>query len=210
MDSFGNLTIYQHREATADVQNRFYLPVSYTDPYGAKTKVKYDNVYHYYTEETEDALGNKTIVELFNFRTLSAQRMKDQNNNLSEAITDELGLVKGIAVYGKGNEADDLIGLNEFSSLSENTLVNNFFQAQDSNRLIANGKNLLRHATTRFVYDFDSYENNGKPVAVASIVREEHFQKNNDSPIQISFEYSNGLGQVVMKRRRPNRGRQSK
>ncbi|WP_053082745.1 SpvB/TcaC N-terminal domain-containing protein [Bacillus cereus] len=187
-------------EATADVQNRFYLPVSYTDPYGAKTKVKYDNVYHYYIEETEDALGNKTIVELFNFRTLSAQRMKDPNNNLSEAITDELGLLKGIAVYGKGNEADDLIGLNEFSSLSENTLVNNFFQAQNSNRLIANGKNLLQHATTRFVYDFDAYQNNGKPVAVASIVREEHFQKNNDSPIQISFEYSNGLGQVVMKK----------
>ena len=62
------------------------------------------------------------------------------------------------------------------------------------------GKNLLQHATARFVYDFDVYQNSGKPAVVASIVREEHFQKNNDSPVQISFEYSNGLGQVVMKK----------
>ncbi|PRT40157.1 SpvB/TcaC N-terminal domain-containing protein [Bacillus wiedmannii] len=187
-------------EPVADVQNRFYLPVSFTDPYGAKTKVKHDSNYQLFIEETEDALGNKTIVELFNFRTLSPQRMKDPNNNISEVIKDELGLVKAMAVFGKENEADDLIGLNEFSSLVENTLVNDFFYASVSNILVTLGGNLLQHATTRFVYDFDAYKNSGKPVAVASIVREEHFKKNNNSPVQISFEYSNGLGQVVMKK----------
>ena len=70
-------------------------------------------------EETEDALGNKSTVDLFNFRTLTPQRMKDPNHNLSEVITDELGLVKAMALFGKGNEADDLIGLNEFSSQEE-------------------------------------------------------------------------------------------
>ena len=35
---------------------------------------------------------------------------------------------------------------------------------------------------------------------VASIVREEHFAKNNNSPIQLSFEYSDGLGNVAMKK----------
>src|SRR5205807_2594050 len=44
------------------------------------------------------------------------------------------------------------------------------------------------------------YQNSSKPAVVASIVREEHFQKNNNSPIQLSFEYSNGLGQVMMKK----------
>ncbi|BBB92590.1 MAG TPA: SpvB/TcaC N-terminal domain-containing protein [Methylomusa anaerophila] len=187
-------------EAVADAQNRFYLPVSYTDPYGARTKVKYDGNYRLFIEETEDALGNKTTVELYNFRTLSPQRMKDPNNNISEAVKDELGLVKAMAVFGKGNEADDLIGLNEFSSLSENTLVNDFFQAPVADLLVIHGKDLLQHATARFVYDFDVYKNSGKPVAVASIVREEHFKKSNDSPVQISFEYSNGLGRVVMKK----------
>ncbi|QYR21090.1 hypothetical protein KZ483_25790 [Paenibacillus sp. sptzw28] len=187
-------------EAAADARSRFYLPISYTDPYGAKTKVKCDSSYHLFIEETEDALGNKTKVELFNFRTLSPQRMKDPNNNISEAITDELGLVKAVAVFGKGNEADDLIGLNEFSSLSENMLIHEFFHAPASNLLITHGKNLLQHATARFVYDLEAYRNSGKPVAAASIVREEHFRKNNDSPVQISIEYSSGLGQVVMKK----------
>jgi len=72
-------------EAVAGAQNRFYLPVSYTDPYGAKTKVKYDD-YHLFIEETEDALSNKTRVELYNLRTLSPQRIIDPNNNISEVI----------------------------------------------------------------------------------------------------------------------------
>ncbi|MEK5203283.1 SpvB/TcaC N-terminal domain-containing protein [Bacillus sp. FSL R10-2789] len=196
----GTIQFVEVGEAVADAQNRFYLPVLYSDPYGAKTKVKYDNNYHLFMEETEDALGNKTKVELFNFRTLSPQRMKDQNNNISEVIKDELGLVKAMALFGKGNEADDLIGLNEFSSLVENTLVNDFFRASASDILVTHGKDLLQHATSRFVYDFDAYKNSGKPVAVASIVREEHFKKNNDSSVQISFEYSNGFGHVVMKK----------
>ncbi|MEI5926533.1 SpvB/TcaC N-terminal domain-containing protein [Bacillus albus] len=187
-------------EAIADARNRFYLPVSYTDPYGAKTKVKYDLNYHLYMKEIQDALGNKTRVEVFNFRALSAQRMKDLNNNISEVKTDELGLVKAIAVFGKGDEADDLIGLDEFSSPSENSLVNEFFQAPSSDVLVVHGKSLLQHATARFIYDFDAYKNSGKPVVVASIVRDEHYKKNNNSPVQISFEYSNGHGQVVMKK----------
>ena len=88
--------------------------------------------------------------------------MKDPNNNISEAIADELGLVKVMAVFGKGNEADDLIGLNEFSSSDEDTLVNNFFHAPASGVLVTHGKNLLQHATARFVYDFDVYQKSGK------------------------------------------------
>ncbi|MEB3103554.1 SpvB/TcaC N-terminal domain-containing protein [Ferviditalea candida] len=196
----GTIQFVDVGEALADARERFYLPISYTDPYGAKTKVKYDGSYRLFIEETEDALGNKTKVELFNFRTLSPQRMKDPNHNISEAIKDELDLVKAMALFGKGNEADDLIGLNEFSSPTENTLVSDFFHTPASDILVDHAKNLLQHATARFVYDFDAYRNSGKPAVVASIAREAHFQKNNASPIQISFEYSNGLGHVVMKK----------
>ena len=198
----GTIQFIEGAETVADAEDRFYMPISYTDPYGAKTKVKYLSDYFLFIEETEDALQNKTKVLSFNMRTLSPQRMQDANDNISEAIIDELGLVKATAIFGKVAEADDLTGISEATFPTENTLVNNFFNAPASDQLVALGKNLLQHATTRFVYDLDVYKNSGgtKPVVAASIVREEHFQENNNSPVQISFEYSNGLGQVVMKK----------
>ncbi|HET7818179.1 MAG TPA: SpvB/TcaC N-terminal domain-containing protein, partial [Bacteroidia bacterium] len=187
-------------EIASDAQNRFYVPISYTDPFGAKTKVKYFSNYFLFIEETEDALGNKSKVDTFNFRTLAPQRLRDVNNNLSETISDELGFVKATAVMGKGNEADDLTGITEHTTVAEQNAINIYFAATLSTDLTNHAKNLLQHATTRFVYDFDVYQNTGKPAVAASIVREEHFQKNNNSPVQLSFEYSNGLGSVVMKK----------
>uniref|UniRef100_UPI000B36303F SpvB/TcaC N-terminal domain-containing protein n=1 Tax=Crenothrix polyspora TaxID=360316 RepID=UPI000B36303F len=203
----GTTQYVESAENGLNAQNRFYVPISYTDPYGAKTKVKYYGNYFLFIEETEDALGNKQQVELFNFRTLAPKRMKDANGNLSEVMVDELGLVKALAVMGKGNEADDLLGLNEFASVAEHTLVNDFFHAPVSDVLVTHGKDLLQHATARFVYDFDAYKTSGKPAVVASILREEHYQKNNNSPVQISLEYSNGLGQVVMKKAQAEPGK---
>jgi len=198
----GTIQFIEDAETVADAENRFYVPISYTDPYGAKTKVKYFSDYFLFIEETEDALQNKTKVLSFNMRTLSPRRMQDVNDNISEAIADELGLVKATALFGKGAEADDLTGLDEFTSAAENTLISSFFNAPASDQLVTFGKDLLQHATSRFVYDLDVYEKSGgtKPAVAGSIVREQHFQNNNDSPVQVSFEYSNGLGQVVMKK----------
>lgn len=196
----GTTQYIEGAENVVDAQNRFYVPIAYIDPYGAKTSVKYYSDYFLFIEETEDALGNQQKVDQFNFRTLTPRRMQDANNNLSEVMTDELGFVKALALLGKGNEADDLNGLNDFLVDAENDLMADFFQATTSVMLITHGKSLLQHATARFVYDLNAYQRSGKPAVVASILREEHFQKNNDSPIQLSFEYSNGLGQVVMKK----------
>jgi hypothetical protein len=196
----GTRQFIEDTETFVDAQNRFYTPISYTDPYGAKTKVKHYGNYFFFIEEIEDASGNKKSVDLFNFRTLSPKRMKDANANLSETLVDELGLVKAVAVFGKGNEADDLTGLNEFTTAAEKTQITGFFNAPDSVQLTSLGKDLLQHAKARFVYDFDVYLNSGKPAVVASIIREEHFQKNNNSPVRLSFEYSNGLDQIVMKK----------
>lgn len=194
----GTAQLIEGAETILDAQNRFYAVISYIDPFGAKTEVKYYGDYFLFIEETKDALGNKSKVDVFNFRTLSPQRMKDINGNLSESIADELGMVKAMAVMGKGNEADDLSGLIEVTEASETNKINEFLNAPDSVQLISLGKELLQHATMRFIYDLDVYKNTGKPSVTASVSREEHFEKNNDSPVQISFEYSNGLGQVVM------------
>jgi RHS repeat-associated protein len=187
-------------ESAADAQRRFYAPLAYIDPYQAKTKVKYYGNYFLFIKETEDALGNKSGVETFNFRTLSPKRMRDANGNFSESVSDELGMVKAMAVLGKGSEADELTGFTEVSNEAELNLIHQFFIAPHSVDLTTRGKNLLKRATACFVYDFESYQRSGKPAVVASILREEHYRINNHSPIQISFEYSNGIGEVVMKK----------
>ncbi len=196
----GTTQFLQSGETVTDAQNRFYLPVSYTDPFGSVTRVEYILPYLLSIKSTTDALGNTAQVDRFNYRTLSPQRMLDPNDNLTEVLSDELGLVKALAVFGKGVEADDLTGLTEHSDAAERTAVTDFFNAPDSATLTTRGKNLLGHATARFVYDFEAFMTTGKPVVVASIMREEHFQKNANAPVQLSFEYSNGLGAVAMKK----------
>src|SRR5690606_38658083 len=70
-------------ESAADAANRFFVPIGYQDPYGAVTKVRYDTDYFLHITETEDALGNKSSVQVFNYRTLTPQQMRDGNGNLS-------------------------------------------------------------------------------------------------------------------------------
>lgn len=213
----GTAQFLQAEEAITAAQNRFYLPISYTEPFGAVTKVKYYGNYHLFIQETEDALGNTSKVELFDFRTLAPRRLRDINHNLSEAISDELGLVKALAVLGKGTEADELTGLTEITEAAENNLIRDFFNAPlttngttDSVVLTNLGKQLLQRATARFVYDFEVYQTTGKPNVVASIVREEHFAKNANSPVQLSFEYSNGTGEVAMVKAQAEPGKAKK
>ena len=181
-------------------KNRFYLPISYTDPFEAKTKVKYYGNYFLFIEEIENNLGHKSKIESFNFRTLSPKKMKDVNGNFSEVISDELGLIKAMAVMGKGDEADDLTGISEITETAEKDLINSFFQASNSVQLTTIGKDLLKHASARFFYDFENYTTSGQPTVVVSVVREQHFKNNANSPIQIGFEYSNGIGEVIMKK----------
>jgi RHS repeat-associated protein len=183
-----------------DAKNRFYSPISYTDPNGAITKVQYYGSYFLFVESTEDAFGNEVIVEKLNFRTLEPTRMKDINGNLSELISNELGFVKAIAVMGKGNEADELKGFAENTEAAELTAIDDYFNSSNSIELTTRAKNLLNRASIRFIYNLDAFIAEGKPVVVSSITREQHFQKLADSPVQIAFEYSNGMGDVIMKK----------
>lgn len=208
----GTMQYIEGVETVTDAQNRFYVPVSYTEPFGAKTKVKYYGSYFFMIEETEDVLANKDTVLAFNFRTLTPRRTKDANDNISEVLQDELGLVKAKAVFGKGNQADDLTGLQEHTDAAEATLINNFFNSPVTPQGVTNsvvlmntGLQLLQNATGRFVYDYDVYKNTGKPVVAASVLRETHSRNeqgnlNPQSKLKLSFEYSSGSGAPVMKK----------
>lgn len=198
----GTVQYLDNGETGTDARNHFYAPVSYTEPFGGKTLVRYISNYYLFIKETEDALQNTNTIVTFNFRTLSPQKVKDPNDNLTEVLKDELGLAKVSAVYGKGNEADDLTGHTEYTTPAEEAALTAFLTAATSDQLVVHGKALLQHATARFVYDVFRYKNTaGKsPAVTAGILREQHYAQNNDSPIQIGFEYSNGGGGVVMKK----------
>lgn len=196
-------------ETLQDIQNRFYAPLSYTDPFGSKTTVSYYQDYFLFLEATEDALHNRIQVEKFDFRTLAPTKMRDINDNLSEALTDELGLVKATALLGKdldGNGlaelelADNLNGLNDISEAEQDD-IQAFFETEDSVELEAIGRRLLQQAGSRIVYDFDAYRETGKPNVAATIVRETHhahLKEGEQSKIQFSFAYSDGLGNIAM------------
>ncbi|MGD2087635.1 MAG: SpvB/TcaC N-terminal domain-containing protein [Candidatus Aminicenantes bacterium] len=226
------------RSGTIEYDSTFYLPKSYTDPFGSKTIVEYDN-YYLMMKSSEDELHNKISVEQFNFRTLSPVKMRDINDNLSEVLIDELGLVKAVALLGKDLDgdgmveleiADNLSGLEE-STETEDTAILDFFKTEDSEDLKGIGKDLLQQATSRFVYDFDRYKviddqnknyiKDGNPelvkplppVVVASINRETHHAHLTDgeqTKLQLSFEYSDGLGNLTMSKVQAEPGKAKK
>jgi len=194
-------------ETLVDVNNRFFAPIAYTDPFESKTEVFYD-AYHLFIERAVDAIGNETRVLAFNFRTLSPVRMRDINDNISSVVVDELGLVKATATEGKdtnndqtGEEGDHLNGFTEQTEGTESERIGDFFLLAQTpgvcnyTQLQSVARSLLQSASARLVYKLDQ-----QPTVVASIVREQHTSVNPNSPLQISFEYTDGLGKVAMKK----------
>ncbi len=181
--------------------------------------IRDNNGYYLFIRETEDILNNKSQIDIFNYRTLSPSRMIDINANPSSVLVDELGLVKAVAAEGNGvytdatrtavdiiEMADNLEGLKEFEVTPGadatdviQLLSNATFNNTDTTQLRIEGNDLLQNASARFVYDFERYKSTGtQPNVVASIIREEHFEDNQNSAIQFSFEYSDGAGNVAM------------
>lgn len=219
--SSGQVHYLRLGENRMQAEQRFFSPLSYTDAFGSTTKVNYYSDYFLLIDAVEDELENRVKVERFNFRTLAPERMRDPNDNLSAVIFDELGLVKAAALEGKDLDADGVAELEtadnldgfEESTDEEHAAIQAFFTAEDSKVLGSVGKNLLKNATSRFIYDFDRYAQSNaareaepndcaktrlNPTVVASLVREQHFAVQPQIRIQIGFEYSDGLGKVAM------------
>ncbi len=221
----GTVQFLNDGEDLIDVQQRFFSPVAYVDPFGSETRVTYYSDYYLFVASTTDAVGNESHVDTFNFRILTPTQMRDINNNISAVLLDELGLVKAMAAMGKGTEADALTGLTEYTDTSERETIQTYFTISDGNRLHIIARQLLQNATVRFVYDFDRYQNSAAlleaqldssseiqecekitllPTVAGNIARERHHQdilsdpEVTESPLQLSFEYSEGMGNVAM------------
>ncbi len=205
----GTMNLIIAGEDESDARSRFYLPVSYTDPLGSISEVEYYQDYFLHVQKVEDALNNTMSVVSMNLRTLQPSKTKDQNDTISEVLIDELGMVKARAIYGKDLDndgvaelqlADELTGLTEATE-AEQAAIDTFFAEDDSNVLETQARTLLQHATQRFVYNLSAYSDEGKPIAICSISRETHhndLEVGEETKIQISFEYMDGSGGVIM------------
>ena len=174
-----------------DAAAAFYLPRQYLDPFGNATTVTYDPDYQLSAVQVEDAAGNRTRVEAFDFRLLMPLRVKDPNDNLTDASYDLLGFPVATALRGKGAEADDLAGLQPDLAPAQ---IAAFFADP-----VANGPALLAHASVRYVYDYSVL-----PVRSATVVRETHHQvalaAGVPSRLRYTFEYADGFGKLALRK----------
>ncbi|HEY3437350.1 MAG TPA: SpvB/TcaC N-terminal domain-containing protein [Actinotalea sp.] len=186
-------------ETPADATARFYVHVAHTDALGARTTIGYLDDDCLVTTRTVDAAQNATTVTEVDLRTMCPVRVVDPNGNAASVLCDELGLVKATALEGKApGDADALTGLTSASTAPDAAQVTAFLAATTSSQVTALGAGLLHAASSRVVYDIDRYRSTGgtQPPRVATIVRERHGDPT--SPVQVSFEYSNGAGAVEM------------
>lgn len=212
----GTIKFNRDGENFDSIKNRFFSPVAYVDQFDSESEVVYDPRFLFLLKskaiiDRTNNIFNETQVLRFNYRLLSPEIQKDTNDNISSIIADELGLSKASAIEGKallnalqGEEADNLNGFKEQTEDAEDTLIKSFFeksnviapQTCNYTELQDIARTLLGNATSRMVYDFSR-----KPLVIASIIREHHSKENpTNSPLQISFEYTDGLGKVAMKK----------
>ena len=191
-----------------DADKNFYLPERYTDPFDAVIELEYDDR-NLFIKSSTDTLKNKTSVEKLDYRLLAPLELKDINDNLTEVLYDIRGLPTVTALKGKGSEADNLTGIDETLLNPTIEQLDQFF-ISDNPFDEAQAKNWLGNATTRHVYHFGEQQTtdaNGiqwgaSPACACGIVREQHSSINQDSPIQVAFEYSDGSGTVLVTKNR--------
>ncbi|PTQ91464.1 RHS repeat-associated protein [Nitrosomonas nitrosa] len=197
---------------SADAAQHFYLPERYTDPFDNTTTLEYDRRDLFIASST-DALQNKTEVKRFDFRVLAPREMKDINANLSEVYFDALGLPTAMAVKGKGTEGDNFTGFNDtLANPSLNTLT--AFFAEEKPYDETQTHEWLGNTTVRHVYYFGETEEKlpdgasithweQHPACACGILREQHISQlaaGEQSALQVAFEYSDGMGSVVVKK----------
>jgi len=218
----------------AEARAHFYLPRRYRDPFHTtnpawhtETLVDYD-LYNLLVRETCDAkcnqvtagertyvLADKTVLPAkpgIDYRVLQPSLVMDPNRNRTAVKFDALGLVVGTAVMGKPE--DSLPNGDRFDASFKADLTGSELATfYGSTNLQVPALNLLREATTRFVYDLHRFwttrvaspgvPEDWQPTYAAILARETHVS----DPLppwglrtQISFSYSDGLGREIQRK----------
>jgi len=186
----------------ADADQHFYLPERYTDPFGNTTRLTYDDR-DLYVVSSVDQLGNTVTVTQFDFRVLAPSEIIDPNDNYSAVAFDALGMPVASAIMGKTRiESGDVLDAIR-PDIPPQEIGQFFSEAYNE----SSPKDWLARATARFVYSFgERIEDNGKvtyghhPAGACAIVREQHVVAGGDAKIQVTIEYSDGGGSVLVKK----------
>ena len=184
-------------------RQHFFQPQRFTDPFGHTTTVSYDR-YDLLVAQTSDPLGNLITAGRgtlpaesrpagCDYRVLAPSLVSDPNRNRTAVAFDALGRVSGTAVMGKPEEqlGDSLAG---FDPDPPTALTEMYFADP-----FGHGHQLLRPATTRILYNLDSYRrsHSEQPAGVAAaLARETHtndLAPGQQPAIQRAFSYSDEL-----------------
>lgn len=189
----------------------FYLPQAHRDPFGQYTRVTYDS-YDILLAQTQDAVLN-TIIALNDYRVLQPAEVVDPNQNHVEVAFDVLGMVVGTAVKGKVDSQNASESGDSFSAFTTDLAQLDIDGFINSPNPRTQAPQLLGNATTRVIYNFDRFlesqaANPGdptqwKPNFAATIAREVHVADvptGQQSKVQVSFSYSDGLGREIQKK----------
>lgn len=146
------------------------------DVFDNRSTIEYDE-YQLLPVNTKQWLNATDYLETnaeYDYRTFQANKVIDPNDNISVFDFSPLGLLKATAVIGKGTEGD--------------------YKA-------ATGTFYERFApSVRMEYDFFAFMNEGNPVWVKTIQREQHYQEEENSPTIEKVEYSDGFGRLLQTR----------
>src|SRR5690554_304025 len=146
------------------------------DVFENKSTIEYDE-YQMLPLNAKQWLNGTDYLETtadYDYRVMQAFKVTDPNDNITEFDFSPLGLLTATAVIGKGTEVD--------------------YQA-------ATGTFYERFVpSVRMEYDFYAFINEGNPVWVKTIQREQHYQDEGNSPTIIKVEYSDGFGRLLQTR----------
>ncbi len=196
----GNVYYCHDRDTIEDVKARFYTPLYYLDAFGARTMVDYYKDYFLFVQKVTNIFGCSSEIREFDFRTMQPTLISDVNGNLTGVVTDELGMVKASAAMGKGDEADNLEEQTDITTDEEHRLIVQLLAAEKPSDITTIARQLLKHASMRYLYFPNQFIRYGKPVTTIGIIREEYDKVNALSPLQVSYEYSSGLGASVLQK----------
>ncbi len=204
----------------ARARQHFFLPRRYRDPFGQDTVVDFDP-YDLLISETRDALDNRTSVDRNDYRVLQPSLVSDPNRNRTQVAFDILGLVSGTAVMGKpgenlGDSLEDFIidpnqaQIDHLLAQPREASPGDLQHGPQRGRATPLVHQLLGKASSRVIYDPDRFNRSRQdfpgepekwqPPVAATIIRDVHVSDlaaGEQSPLQISFSYSDGFGREI-------------
>lgn len=171
-------------ERTAFDSRQFFLPTKSRDPFGNITTLTYDS-FALLLESATDALGNQTLANN-DYRVLQPDEVTSPNGHVAQAAYDALGRLAGTALRSRTGEGDTLTGFEADPPAADIAA----FLSNPRTRARA----LLGNASTRLIYDLHAFAQRRSPVFHVTVAREQHASENPNSPVVITFAYSDGFG----------------